>query len=982
MLAYIKNVKIRTIGNLLAGLLVLVSAVVASMTSIEHREVEKIEAVWDEAFTQPSLKSVFLIEIRASLGYGGLIHNFKNFVLREDKRLAISFYAKLLQITFSLDALEALNPNELERAAIIQLRDIVEQYAAMAKVAEKMMATGATAREIDSAIRIDDSLAIEAITVLNNELARLYRASSENVRQSIDGAKQSTILTASIVTTLLLGLCIIVLWTFRVRIFRPLDTLRKTMHRLAMGDIGIEVPGREKTDELGDMAKALEVFRRNTAEIDDLRKTQALAESRAQEAELQAAEQKHKRIVAQERARRETEEVRRAELTVEVERQTAELRRSAARTRAITDSMQDALIIADNDGIILDFSKAAEIVFGYKASEAIGENVKILMPDSIAARHDDIIASRDRSGSSVSVCADRKLNGKRKNGEIFPLSMGLTELEYDGEAILIAVARDITEEVRNEEKMKRLGRFINWSKREVYVYNAETLEFLEVNDTALDSLGYEAEEMRKLTMFDLAPGLSKEQLEHSQNQLRDGGRDQLMFETVFQKKNGRTFPVEVQLHYRESENPPAFFALVLDISDRLAAREELLLARNEAENANRVKSAFLANMSHELRTPLNAVIGYSELLMEIAEEKNDSDYLADLDRIGSAGLHLLSLIDDVLDLSKIEAGKTELEIREISIANMVNEATTIINPQMEANRNKLEVSLAEDIGAMWSDPVRVRQILFNILSNAAKFTENGWVNITASRVEREAGDEIIFEVSDSGIGISPDRLERLFGEFIQADDSTSRKYGGSGLGLAISRRLCRLMSGDIEAKSEPDEGSTFTVRLPADLRQHSLPADQGEPEPWVDKENLNATEKPSLNPVAQIANDRVSNKILVVEDSDAMGRLIEMYLDDSGFEVELASTVERGLEVLQESRPFLVILDLILPDGSGRVILDKIKQFPNSAATSVIICTSMDQHDSRLIDDSVPHIVKPLNKAQLLSVVADITGGMPSQKLH
>lgn len=647
------------------------------------------------------------------------------------------------------------------------------------------------------------------------------------------------------------------------------------------------------------------------------------------------------------------------------------MRRSAARTRAITDSLQDALIIADSAGVILDFSKAAEHIFGYGAGEVIGQNVKLLMPESIASTHDQILADRERSGKAIILCADRRLKGRRKNGETFPLSLALNDLEYEGEAILIAVARDITEEVHNEQKLQRLGRFVNWSRHEVYVYNAETLKFLEVNATSRENLGYTEAEMAGLSLFDLAPGLGQEKLQRFQQQLKNNERDQLMFETVFQKKNGDTYPVEVQLHYRESENPPAFFALALDISDRLEARQALLLARNEAENANRAKSAFLANMSHELRTPLNAVIGYSELLTEIAEEKNEDDYLEDLGRISSAGLHLLSLIDDVLDLSKIEAGKAELDIQEIAVADMVEEAAMMIRPKMDGNRNRLEVHMVGDAGVMWSDPVRVRQVLFNLLSNAAKFTENGKVEITVSRSDGKTDAEIIFEVSDSGIGIAPDRLERLFGDFIQADDSTSRKYGGSGLGLAISRRLCRLMSGDILAESEPGKGSTFTVRLPADLRRDAQRIGWDEPD----------RPRKLPGPLGKTG-IRVSNKILVVEDSEAMGRLIEMYLEGSGHEVELATTLQEGLRLLEESQPFLVILDLILPDGSGKDILDKIRQMPNASATSVVICTSLDQSDSRIADDTIPHIVKPLNKTQLLSVVAEITNGAPASELH
>jgi len=245
-------------------------------------------------------------------------------------------------------------------------------------------------------------------------------------------------------------------------------------------------------------------------------------------------------------------------------------------------------------------------------------------------------------------------------------------------------------------------------------------------------------------------------------------------------------------------------------------------ARDAADDANQAKSAFLANMSHELRTPMNAILGYSEMLMEEAEDLEREVFIPDLKKIHQSGVHLLALINGVLDLSKIESGKMEAFAEDIDLSMLIDEVSATAHPLLEKNKNSLVIERGNDLGIAYQDMTKLRQILFNLLSNAAKFTHEGTITLHVFRTEEDGVSWLTFAVSDTGIGIAEDKIEHVFEEFAQADSSTTRDYGGTGLGLAISRKFCKLLGGELKLHSEPGEGSTFTIRIPAILPEKKI----------------------------------------------------------------------------------------------------------------------------------------------------------------
>lgn len=435
---------------------------------------------------------------------------------------------------------------------------------------------------------------------------------------------------------------------------------------------------------------------------------------------------------------------------------------------------------------------------------------------------------------------------------------------------------------------------------------------------------------------------------HPVSWAREGAKAGLLFVT------GGYISLTTRVAERLRKKVHAAIEMTRQFNRRLLTQtEDLRKAREDAEAARKAQSDFLAGTSHDLRTPLNAILLYSELLRGDAEAEGRTETVEDLGKIHAAGQHLLQLLNDLLDLAKVEAGKMNLYLEELYLPDLVAEVQDLATPLVAQKGNTFQLEVDPTLGNFVSDATRLRQILLNLLSNAAKFTEAGVITLALRPGSTNAGAGLVAEVRDTGLGMSPDQIDRLFQEFVQGEDSTTKRFGGTGLGLVLSRRLCTLLGGDIQVASEVGKGSTFTVWLPS---------------------RISPAPEPQVSPVRPMMTEGGhAKRVLLIDDDEAFREALQRMFREEGFEVSEADNGEEGLALARSLRPALITLDVVMPGIDGWTVLRSLKSDPDLAQIPVILVTFVDDRSQGYALGASDYLPKPIDPARFQALLQRLT---------
>jgi PAS domain S-box-containing protein len=642
-------------------------------------------------------------------------------------------------------------------------------------------------------------------------------------------------------------------------------------------------------------------------------------------------------------------------------------RKAEEKFRGLLESAPDAMVIVDASGAITLINRQTERLFGYSREELIGQPVELLVPKRLRDGHQRQRTDYSTGPRARGMRPGMDLVGVRKDGTEVPVEISLSPLETPEGVLISSAIRDITEQKRLKEEIQRRNEelsdttdFLNSILQSSTEYSIIAIDLagniLAWNEGARRIYGYSVEEMvgsQTMEVLYAPEEVTSGKVAQALEMVRETGKFEGEFERL--RKSGERFPARVTITLRrDGAGRPIGYALISkDISEEKALEEQLKRKNQEIEEqyrrvreANRLKSEFLANMSHELRTPLNAIIGFSELMHDgkvgpVSEEHRE--YLGD---ILASSRHLLQLINDILDLSKVESGKMDFYPEAIDVAKLVGEVRDILRTLAAEKRIAIDVTVEPAVSEVFADPSKLKQVLYNYLSNALKFTpDEGRIRVA---VLTETSETFRLEVQDTGIGIRSEDLARLFVEFQQLDASAAKKYPGTGLGLALTKRIVEAQSGRVGVESEVGKGSTFFAVLPRIAPRGSVqpraPAEVRMPLPG-------------------------GLRILAIDDDPTDRQWLFRTLSDAGFAVETASTGAEGLERCRSHPYDAILLDLLLPDTDGREVLRAIRSSGRNQHTPVIIVTVVAEKGAGAgfhVDDILQ---KPVAEKDLLSAL-------------
>jgi PAS domain S-box-containing protein len=607
----------------------------------------------------------------------------------------------------------------------------------------------------------------------------------------------------------------------------------------------------------------------------------------------------------------------------------------------------DPVFVSDLEGKILQANDAVSQLLGFRPDELIEQSLSKFI--SAEETREFTVALREVVAKGET--RNARLNPRSASGERISTALNASALRDPYGRVIGAIG--ILRDMRELDKARAYAEsLIKNAPDPVFVADLEG-KILQANDAASQLLGFRPDELIEQS---LSKFISPEETQEFTAALREVVAKGETRNARLNPRSASGETISTALNASALRDP---YGRVIGAIGILRDMRELDKAREAAEIANRAKSQFLANMSHELRTPLNAIILYGELLQEEAEDLGVEKFIPDLEKICNAGKHLLTLINDVLDLAKIESGKTELVLETFDVPEMIRDVVTTIQPLAQKNADRLEIHCPDDLGLMHADLTKVRQGLFNLLSNACKFTRDGTVRLEVARAEGD-GNWLTFCVTDTGIGMSPDHLEKLFQPFTQVDPSTTRRFGGTGLGLAITHHFCVAMGGGIAVESTPGVGSVFTIRLPAQV---------GEAE-----EDAEAPPDPTAPPL------RRGDTILVIDDDPAAREVLRQFLERRGFRAAAAAGGKEGLRLARQLRPLAIMLDVVMPGMDGWAVLTALKADHELADIPVVLLTMVDDRNKGFRLGASDYVMKPVDPRRLTAVLQRYREGPPGRR--